>query len=71
MKKILTTFSISVICLFVLALFGWMVSHMVEGDKEFGFLEGPVEFMYTFPDMFSQSVELIITRPRLDIPGGG
>jgi len=68
MKKILTTFSISVICLFVLALFGWMVSHMVEGDKEFGFLEGPVEFMYTFPDMFSQSVEEVKTLPKTFVP---
>ncbi len=69
MKKILTTFSVIVIILFGLSLFGWMVSHIVKGDnKKFGFLTEIVKFMYTFPDLFTQSVEEVKTLPKTFIP---
>jgi len=68
MKKVLTTFSVIVISLFTLAIFGWMVFHITKGDKEFGVLTGPVKFMYTFPDLFSQSVEEVKTLPKTFIP---
>ncbi|MDX8338264.1 arylsulfotransferase family protein [Draconibacterium sp. IB214405] len=68
MKKALTTFSFTVIFLFLLAVFGWMVSHIKDGDKNFGFLTGPVKFMYTFPDMFSKSVEEVKTLPKTFVP---
>ncbi|UCH14677.1 MAG: hypothetical protein JSV22_01630 [Bacteroidales bacterium] len=64
MQKVLKTFSLIVIFLFALSIFGWMVFHIVEGDKKFGFLTGPVKFMYTFPDLFSQSVEEVKTPPN-------
>ena len=64
MKKVLKTFSLSVIYLFTLSIFGWMVFHISEGDKKFGFLTGPVKFMYTFPDLFSQSVEEVKSLPE-------
>jgi hypothetical protein len=64
MKKVLKTFSLTVIYLFTLSLFGWMVYHIVEDDKKFGFLKGPVKFMYTFPDLFFQSVKEVNTLPE-------
>ncbi len=57
MKKILTFFSYIVIFLFFLSIFGWIVFHIQKGDKDYGFLNEPIKFLYTFPDMFSQSVE--------------
>ena len=52
MKRVLKTFSLIVIVLFILSIFGWMASHITSGDKKFGFLTGPVKFMYSFPDLF-------------------
>jgi hypothetical protein len=64
MKKVLTTFSIIVIYLFTLSIFGWMAYHISAGDKKFGFITGTVVFMSTFPDLFSQSVEEVKTLPK-------
>lgn len=64
MKTILKTFSLVVISLFILSVFGWMVFHISKGSKKFGFLTEPVKFMYTFPDMFSKSVEEVKTLPK-------
>lgn len=64
MKSIIKTFSLIVIFLFILSVFGWMVSHISSGNKKFGFLTEPVKFMYTFPDMFSKSVEEVKTLPE-------
>ncbi len=64
MKKALQIFSFTVIALFILSLFGWMASHLTKGDKDFGFLNGPVEFMMTFPDMFNKSVEQVKSLPE-------
>lgn len=68
MKKILKAFSLLVISLFTLSIFGWMVFHISEGDKEFGFLTKPVKFMYTFPDLFARSVEEVKSLPETFIP---
>jgi len=57
MNKALRIFASIVIGLFTLSIFGWMSFHISKGDKEFGFLTEPVKFMYTFPDVFSKSVE--------------
>ncbi len=62
MIKVLKAFSIVVICLFTLSIFGWMSIHISKGDKEFGFLREPIKFMYSFPDMFSSSVDEAQTR---------
>jgi hypothetical protein len=64
MQKVLKPFSLIIIALFTLSIFGWMVFHISEGDKKFGFLTKPIKFMYTFPDLFSQSVEDVKTLPR-------
>ncbi len=68
MNKILKVFSTIVISLFVLSIFGWMVFHISEEDKNFGVLEKPVTFMYTFPDLFSQSIEEVKTLPPTFLP---
>jgi hypothetical protein len=68
MQKVLKTFSLIVIFLFTLSIFGWMSFHISKGDKKFGFLTGPVKFMYTFPDLFKQSVEEVKTLPGTFIP---
>lgn len=68
MKKFLSIFSTTVIALFFLSIFGWMVSHIQKGDKNFGFLQAPIEFMYTFPDIFSKSVEEVKKLPPTFIP---
>jgi hypothetical protein len=57
MKKILKIFSTIVIFLFILSLFGWTVYQISNKNKRFGFLTEPIKFMYTFPDLFKQSVE--------------
>ena len=57
MKKIIKVFSSIVIFIFALSVFGWMVFHVSKGDKDFGFFNGPIKSMYTFLDLFSQSVE--------------
>ena len=64
MKKVLKTFSIVVISLFTLSIFGWMVSHITEGDKNYGFLTEPVKYIVAFPDLFSQSVEEVKRPPK-------
>ncbi len=64
MTKILKVISTTVIILFILSFFGWMVFHISKDDKNFGFLTGPIKFMYTFPDQFSRSVEEVQTLPK-------
>ena len=63
MKRFLSIFSTIVIILFALSIFGWMVSHIEKGDRDFGFLNEPVKFIYTFPSVFSQSVEEVKKLP--------
>jgi hypothetical protein len=64
MKKFLAVFSTTVILLFVLALFGWMVNQIGTKGKKFGFLTEPIKFMYSFPDLFKQSVEEVNSLPK-------
>ncbi|MGW8315748.1 MAG: arylsulfotransferase family protein [Bacteroidales bacterium] len=68
LKKVLTIFSLVVLSLFTLSIFGWMVFHISKGDRKFGFLTEPVKFMYSFPDLFSQSVEEVKSLPQTFIP---
>lgn len=63
-KKILKIFSLVVIFLFILSVFGWITHHITKGDKNFGFFTEPVKFMYTFPDMFTQSVKEVKSLPK-------
>jgi hypothetical protein len=63
-KKILKIFSTIVIFLFILSLFGWTVYQILTENKRFGFLTEPIKFMYTFPDLFKQSVEEVKTLPK-------
>ena len=57
MKKLINVFSILVIILFVLSVFGWMSVHISKGDKDFGFANETIKFMYSFPDQFKKTVE--------------
>jgi len=57
MKKLISTLSVVVILLFLLSLFGWMSVHIHKKDKDFGFLNEPIKFMYSFLDQFKKSVE--------------
>lgn len=57
MHKFLRYFSTVVILFFLLAVFGWMSIHLQKGDKNFGILNEPIKFMYSFLDQFSKSVE--------------
>lgn len=57
LNRIIQAFAFTVIGLFLLAMFGWLSVHLSKGDKDFGFLNEPVKFMYSFPDMFEESVE--------------
>lgn len=59
MHKFIRTFSIVIIRLFSLAVFGWMSVHKSKGDKNFGFLNEPMKFMYSFLDQFEESVKEI------------
>lgn len=64
MKRVLTIFSTTIIILFFLSLFGWMVSHLVKGDKTYGFLNEPIKFLYSFPDSFQESVKEVKSLPK-------
>lgn len=41
----------------MLSIFGWMSVHLSKGDKDFGFINGPIKFMYSFLDQFQESVQ--------------
>ncbi len=68
MQKTLKIFSFVIIALFILSLFGWMSHHITKEDKKFGFLTSTIKFMYSFPDLFSQSVEEVKTLPKTFVP---
>ena len=67
-EKAVTVFSIVVISLFILSLFGYMVNQISSENKKFGFLTEPVKFMYSFPELFEQSVEEVKGLPKTFIP---
>lgn len=62
--KILKSFSILIIVLFSLSVYGWMVKHIEKGDKKFGLLTKPVKSLYAFPELFKKSVEEVKTLPK-------
>jgi hypothetical protein len=45
-----------------------MVNQISNKKKEFGFLTEPIKFMYTFPDLFEESVEEVKKLPGTFIP---
>lgn len=47
-----------------MSMFGWMVKHIENGDKKFGFIANPIKLMVDFPDMFKQSVKEVQTLPQ-------
>lgn len=57
MKKFISAFSVVVIALFLLSVFGWMSVHISKGDKDFGFANEPIKFMYSFFDQFKETVK--------------
>ena len=48
MKKFISAFSVVVISLFLLSVFGWMSVHISKGDKDFGWANEPIKYMYSF-----------------------
>src|SRR6056297_1860188 len=68
MKKILTIFSLIIISLFALSIFGYLVYQISSENKKFGFLTEPVKFIYTFPELFEQSVEEVKGLPKTFVP---
>lgn len=67
-KKILNVFSLIVVFLFILAVYGWMVNQIGKGSKKFGVLTEPIKFMYSFPDLFKTSVKEVNALPKTFIP---
>lgn len=64
MQKIIKIFSITVIVLFTLSIYGWMTYHITKGDKQFGKISEPIKWLSQFPDLFQQSVEEVKTVPK-------
>ena len=64
MKKILTIFSSIIVFLFILAIFGWMVNQIGAKNKQFGILTEPIKFMYSFPNLFQESVKEVKSLPQ-------
>ena len=64
MKRILELFSMTVIVLFFLSIYGWAVNQVANNNKKFGILNKPIEFLYTFPDLFKKSVKEVRALPR-------
>ncbi|MCB9020322.1 MAG: hypothetical protein H6546_08320, partial [Chitinophagales bacterium] len=57
MKKLVKGLAIGVLSLAILSLFGWISIQVSKQDKEFGILTKPIKYLYTFPDLFVESVE--------------
>lgn len=68
MKSVLKVFSVLMIILAVLSVYGWMVNQIGTKNKDFGFLTKPIKFMYSYPDLFEQSVEEVNALPQTFIP---
>lgn len=63
MKNALKIFSFTIIFLFILSLFGWSVYQISNKHKDLGFITKPIKFIYTFPDVFHQSIEEVNSLP--------
>jgi len=57
MKRTVQTISVTVVFLFLASTFGWLSVHVSAGDKDFGFFNEPIRFMYSFLDQFETSVK--------------
>ncbi|MAY82981.1 MAG: hypothetical protein CMP59_02515 [Flavobacteriales bacterium] len=68
MNKALKIFSTVVVILALLSGFGWMVNQISTKKKKFGFLTEPIKFMYSFPDLFEESVQEVKSLPKTYIP---
>ena len=53
-----------VFLLALLSVFGWMAQHRAKKDRDFGALNGVVETLSGFPDLFKRSVEEVQTLPQ-------
>ncbi len=56
MFKVARSLAVVVLILTLLSVFGWMSISISRQDKDFGALNDIIEFMYSFPDLFSESV---------------
>jgi hypothetical protein len=68
MKKVLVIFSISVISLFILSLFGWAVKQIVLKRQNFGILTEPISYIYNFPGLIKKSFRELQELPKTFIP---
>ncbi|MFM1874397.1 MAG: hypothetical protein RL266_134 [Bacteroidota bacterium] len=57
MKHITKILALVIVGLALLSLFGWMSYHISKQDRDFGFLTEPIKKLYSFPDLFVESVE--------------
>lgn len=65
MQKFLTRFSITILILFALSLFGWLVKHQSQGDPLLGENLGKgLDAYVSFLDLFEQSVEEVQKLPE-------
>lgn len=64
LTKILKSFSVIVIILFSLSIYGWMVKHIEKGDKNFSFITSPIRLISNFPDLIEKSIIEIKTLPK-------
>lgn len=69
MKKVIPFFAYTVILLFGLSAFGWMVKHNTRGDKDFGpKIKKGLDAYVSFLDLFEQSVEEVKKLPETFVP---
>ena len=61
MIKIARLFALIILVLALLSVFGWMSIGIAKHNKDFGFLNDVIEYMYSFPDLFEESVEEVKT----------
>jgi len=62
--KIIKNLSIIVIVLFLLSVYGWMVSKVATDSMQIGFLTKPLKYLYEFPDLFTKTVDEVKSPPR-------
>lgn len=72
MKKAFSYLSTIIIVLTVLSLFGWMVNQISTGKQKFGVLTKPIKSLYSFPNLFQETVKEVKKLPPtfLETPSG-
>ena len=69
MKKVITSLAVIVIVLFTLSSFGWMVKHVIKGDKDFGkAINNGLDAFVSFLDLFERSVKEVKQLPKTFVP---